>query len=76
MLEIKGESCPNVPVSLEWELTDGRKWNGKFADAMGRMSLLGVPGGSSNLVDCTNALPKSTNSKRDFRVSDMFKPRH
>lgn len=53
-----------------------RKWYGKFANAMGRMYLLGVPGGSSNLVDCMNALPKSTNSKRDFRVSDMFKARN
>jgi hypothetical protein len=58
-----------------WLITCFRKWNGKFADAMKRMSLLGVPGGSNNLVDCTDTLPKSTNSKRDFRMGEIFKAR-
>lgn len=40
------------------------KWNGKFADAMLKMSLLGMPGGSSNLIDCTNALPAATKLNR------------
>ncbi|KUJ16166.1 heme peroxidase [Mollisia scopiformis] len=32
-------------------------WNGAFASAMGRLTLLGVEGGSSLLVDCTGFLP-------------------
>lgn len=48
------------------------KWTGKFADAMMRMSLLGVPGGSSNLIDCTSVIPKSTSNKRDMRMAPVF----
>lgn len=47
------------------------KWTGKFADAMGRMALLGVPGGSSNLIDCTNVIPKGTSSKREMRAAPI-----
>jgi len=43
------------------------KWNGKYADAMGRMNLFGVAN-TKGLVDCTNALPKSTNVKREMRA--------
>lgn len=43
------------------------KWTGKFADAMLKMSLLGVPGGSSNLIDCTNVIPKGTSVKREMK---------
>ncbi|RDW64717.1 peroxidase-6 [Coleophoma cylindrospora] len=48
------------------------KWTGKFADAMLRMSLLGVPGGSSKLIDCTNVIPKSTSNKRDMKMAPIF----
>jgi len=42
------------------------KWTGKFADAMYRLTLLGVPASSvTSFVDCTNALPAST-QKRSF----------
>lgn len=51
------------------------KWNGKFADAMGRMALFGSAG-TSGMVDCTNALPKSTNIKREMRSLSPFKPRN
>jgi len=46
------------------------KWTGKFADAMFKMSLLGVPGGSDpskNLIDCTNVIPKGTSVKREMK---------
>jgi len=37
------------------------KWTGKFADAMFRLSILGIPSANVNtFVDCTNALPQST----------------
>ena len=50
---------------------DGQgKWTGKFADALTRMSLLGVPGGKNNLIDCTNSLPQGTN-KRDVRAAPI-----
>lgn len=51
------------------------KWNGKFADAMGKMALFGSSG-TSGLTDCTDALPKSTNIKREMRAMPMFKPRN
>jgi len=46
------------------------KWTGKFADAMLKMSLLGVPGGSDpskNLIDCTNVIPRGTSVKREMK---------
>ncbi|KAF2098395.1 heme peroxidase [Rhizodiscina lignyota] len=52
------------------------KWTGKFADAMTRMSLLGVPGGKNNLIDCTKALPKATNLNKRMRAASLFKSRH
>jgi len=40
------------------------KWTGKFADAMNRLSLLGIPAATSkNFIDCTNALPQSKGGK-------------
>ncbi|KAF2760916.1 heme peroxidase [Pseudovirgaria hyperparasitica] len=48
---------------------DGQgKWTGKFADAMYRLSVLGVPSGTAkNFVECTDALPKAVSVKRDIR---------
>jgi hypothetical protein len=51
------------------------KWGGKFADALLKMSLFGRSG-TSGLTDCTNALPRSTNAKRDVRVSNPFHSRN
>ncbi|ORY15291.1 heme peroxidase [Clohesyomyces aquaticus] len=51
------------------------KWSGKFADAMAKMELFGVAS-TSGMVDCTNALPQSTQSKREMKGFNMFKPRH
>ncbi|KAJ9637333.1 fungal class II heme-containing peroxidase [Coniosporium apollinis] len=51
------------------------KWNGKYAQAMERMTLLGVPSGSANLIDCTNALPKVM-QVRDMRAGAFYKPRN
>ncbi|KAF1941453.1 heme peroxidase [Clathrospora elynae] len=51
------------------------KWNGKFADAMGRMALHGS-NGAQGLVDCTAALPGATNTKREMRGMPLFAPRH
>jgi hypothetical protein len=55
------------------------KWTGKFADAMLKMSLLGVPGGvnpSKLMSDCTNVIPKGTNNKREMKGMGIFSPRH
>jgi len=46
-------------------------WDFQFADAMSRMSLFGVPGGSANLIDCTSFIPTSTNAKRDMRAAPI-----
>ncbi|KAF2200371.1 heme peroxidase [Delitschia confertaspora ATCC 74209] len=46
------------------------KWNGKFADALTKMGLFGVSG-TNGMVDCTEALPKSTNSKREMRANSI-----
>jgi L-ascorbate peroxidase len=51
------------------------KWNGKFASAMGKMTLFGS-NGRSGMVDCTGALPRATNAKREMRGMPMFKPRN
>ena len=51
------------------------KWNGKFADALLKMSLLGSSG-SSGMVDCTDALPKSTNAKRELKAMNPFHSRN
>ncbi|KAF2681444.1 class II peroxidase [Lentithecium fluviatile CBS 122367] len=51
------------------------KWNGKFADAMGKMALFGSSG-TSGLTDCTDSLPKATSSKRDLKAMNPFKPRY
>ena len=51
------------------------KWNGKFADAMERMTLFGSAG-TSGLIDCTDILPKATNIKREMRAMSPFKPRN
>lgn len=42
------------------------KWTGKFADAMYRLSVLGIPASTSkNFIDCTSALPKAVSVKRE-----------
>lgn len=51
------------------------KWTGKFADAMAKMELFGS-NGLGGMVDCTNALPRSTSVKREMRALPMFAPRH
>lgn len=47
------------------------KWNGKYADAMGRMNLFGVAN-TDGMADCTSALPKSTNIKREMRAMPVY----
>jgi hypothetical protein len=51
------------------------KWNGKFAKAMGKMTLFGSSG-TGGLVDCTQVLPRATNAKREMRAMDVFKSRN
>ncbi|GAB7354558.1 hypothetical protein MBLNU459_g5013t1 [Dothideomycetes sp. NU459] len=49
------------------------KWTSSFADAMARLSVLGIPAATaSGFVDCTGALPKGTSSKRDIRAQPIF----
>ncbi|KAK0119242.1 hypothetical protein ONS96_012303 [Cadophora gregata f. sp. sojae] len=47
------------------------KWNSAYANAMAKMALLGVPGGKSNLIDCTGILPKGTSAKRDIKAAPI-----
>ena len=43
---------------------------------MEKMSLFGVPGGKNALIDCTNVLPKATNSKRDMLAASPFSKKY
>lgn len=48
------------------------KWTSSFADAMARLSVLGIPSSAqANFIDCTSALPKGTSSKRDIRAAPI-----
>ncbi|KAI4724150.1 heme peroxidase [Aureobasidium sp. EXF-10728] len=48
------------------------KWTSSFADAMARLSVLGIPASvQANFVDCTSALPRGTSSKRDIRAAPI-----
>jgi L-ascorbate peroxidase len=61
-------SATNTSVGKEFNgfVNNQGKWNGKFADAFARLTLLGIPASvSNNFIDCTNALPAGT-SKRSF----------
>ena len=42
------------------------RWDDKFVDAMEDMMLLGVKGGKSKLIECTDFIPKGT-TKRDVK---------
>ncbi len=66
---------PQVGKEFKGFVNNQGKWNGKFADAMARMTLFGSAG-TAGMADCTNALPRSTNSKRDMRVMPIFASRH
>lgn len=53
------------------------KWNGKFADAMEKMALFGSGGDDGKgLIECTGALPRATNAKREMRGMPLFARRH
>lgn len=53
------------------EISTG-KWNSAFADAMQRLSVLGIPAATANtFIDCTGALPAGTSSKRDIRAAPI-----
>ncbi|KAH8603143.1 heme peroxidase [Bisporella sp. PMI_857] len=65
---------PDVGKEFKGFVNNQGKWTGKFADAMLRMSLLGVPGSndpSKNLIDCTGVIPRSTNVKREMRAAPI-----
>ena len=49
---------PVVGTQFRLFIINPRQWNTKFTDAMTRLSVLGVSGGTKNLIDCTDALPK------------------
>jgi hypothetical protein len=68
---------PTVGKEFKGFVDNQGKWNGKFADAMGRMALFGS--GTTDgrgLIDCTGALPKATNAKREMRGMPLFARRH
>lgn len=65
---------PQVGKEFKGFVNNQGKWTGKFADAMLRMSLLGVPGGSDpskKLIDCTSVIPKATSIKRDIKAAPI-----
>ncbi|KAF2996794.1 hypothetical protein E8E13_000467 [Curvularia kusanoi] len=66
---------PTVGKEFKGFVGNAGKWNGKFADALARMELFGSAG-TSGMVDCTNALPSTTNAKREMRGMPMFANRH
>jgi hypothetical protein len=66
---------PQVGKEFKGFVDNQGKWNGKFADAMGKMALFGSDG-TKGLVDCTGALPRATNAKREMRGMPLFKARH
>ena len=66
---------PQVGKEFKGFVNNQGKWNGKFADAMGKMTLFGTAG-TTGLTDCTDALPRSTNVKRELKAMPMFSPRH
>lgn len=43
------------------------RWNGAFVAAMSKLSLLGVEGGTANLIDCTSAVPATRTVPRDVK---------
>ncbi len=56
-------SNPNTTVGREFRnfINNQGRWNGNFASAMFRLSLLGIPPETYNtFVDCTGALPRPT----------------
>lgn len=65
---------PTVGREFQGFVNNAGKWNGKFADAMARMELFGSAG-ISGIVDCTNALPSTTNLKRELKGMPMLAPR-
>lgn len=66
---------PQVGKEFKGFVDNQGKWNGKFADAMGKMALFGSDG-TKGLVDCTGALPRATNAKREMRGMPLFARRH
>jgi Fungal peroxidase extension region len=56
---------PTVGKEFKGFVGNQGKWTGKFADAMGRMATFGND--KSKLVDCTGALPKPVQIKRNIK---------
>lgn len=49
------------------------KWTGKFADAMYRLSVLGIPAATSkDFIECTGMLPQAVSVKRDIRRAPIM----
>lgn len=68
---------PKVGKEFKGFVDNQGKWNGKFADAMGKMALFGSGGNDGKgLIDCTGALPRATNAKREMRGMPLFAKRH
>lgn len=66
---------PTVGKEFNGFVGNQGKWVGKFADAMLKMSLLGVPGGtnpSKLMIDCTSVIPKGTSNKRELKGMPVF----
>jgi manganese peroxidase len=66
-------SDPKKAVGKEFQgfVNNQGKWTGKFADAMFRLSVLGIPAADqAKFIDCTSALPKGT-KKRDVKAAPI-----
>ena len=71
--DIRLAAHPTVGKEFKGFVNNQGKWNGKFADAMGRMALFGSgTTDGKGLIDCTGALPRATNAKREMRAMPMF----
>jgi len=73
--DIKLAKYKGVGKEFSGFVDNAGKWNGKFADAMLKMSLFGSSG-TTGLTDCTDTLPKSTNAKRELKAMNPFHSRN
>jgi manganese peroxidase len=68
-------SNPSTAVGKKFQgfVNNQGKWTGKFADAMYRLSILGIPAATSkNFIDCTGSLPTATSIKRGIRRAQIM----
>ncbi|TVY83231.1 Manganese peroxidase [Lachnellula suecica] len=58
---------PRTSATFSGFVGKQKKWDGAFIAAMTKLSLLGVPEGSANLIDCTSMVPTTRPVPRDVK---------